>query len=351
MRWSSRQQFSVPSSQFSAGTRILRTENWELRTKLLVTLLASLTLMSAAPSENERHISVYSPVAIYSLPILERAGHEYVGLLELLEPLGRVSTDTNGRSLRLRYNAIDGEFVAGRTRAKIHGRDFDFVTPFLIENSRGLIPLNSLSALLPRFLGAPVNFRESARRLFIGEVGIQPSFRLEASTPPRLLLNFSAPVNPTISTEPGKLRLLFKRDPIVSPGSQSISFDNKVITHASYSEMNGDAELDVTANQPLIASFSSDRKTITISTNPVSPVAQNVPQTAPQTVAQPNTIGSGAQNPTQAAPPPAPHRVLAVVDPAHGGEERGAALSDKLAEKEVTLGFARLLRHELELRG
>ncbi len=40
-----------------------------------------------------------------------------------------------------------------------------------------------------------------------------------------------------------------------------------------------------------------------------------------------------------------------MVDPAHGGEERGAALTDKLAEKDVTLGFARLLRHELELRG
>jgi N-acetylmuramoyl-L-alanine amidase len=40
-----------------------------------------------------------------------------------------------------------------------------------------------------------------------------------------------------------------------------------------------------------------------------------------------------------------------VVDPAHGGDERGAALTDKLAEKDVTLGFARLLRHELEARG
>jgi N-acetylmuramoyl-L-alanine amidase len=40
-----------------------------------------------------------------------------------------------------------------------------------------------------------------------------------------------------------------------------------------------------------------------------------------------------------------------VVDPAHGGDERGAALADTLAEKDVTLGFGRLLRHELEVRG
>ena len=314
--------------------------------KILAILLASVTFLSAAPSAEEKHISVYSPVAIYTLPVLDRAGHEYVGLLELLEPLGRVSSRSEGRHWRLRYNAVDAEFVAGKTRARIRGHNFDLVAPFLIENSHGLVPLNSLSALLPRFLGTPVNFRESARRLFVGDVGIQISFQLDASTPPRLALNFSAPVNPTISTEPGKLRMVFKRDPVVSPGSQSISFDNKVITHASYSENNGDAELDVAANQSLMASFSNDRKTIMISTIMVS--------------ATPSGVGTGPQNPAQAPPAAnmAPsnvnvnvHRILAVVDPAHGGDERGAALTDMLAEKNVTLGFARLLRHELEIRG
>jgi len=314
------------------------------------------TLLSAAPSADEAHVSVYSPLAVYTLPVLVRAGREYVGLLELLEPLGRVTSQTNGRYWKLRYNALDAEFAAGKTRAKIHGRDFDLPAPFLIENSRGLVSLNSLSALLPRFLGTPVNFRESARRLFIGDVGIQASFRLDAINPPRLLLNFSAPVNPTISTEPGKLRMIFKRDPVVSPGSQSISFDNKIITHASYSESNGDAELDVAANQPLMASFSSDRKTITISTVTLSTDKVSSVQSTPAT---PSAARAGPQNPTQATPAAAniapantsAHRVLAVVDPAHGGEERGAALTDTLAEKDVTLGFARLLRHELEIRG
>jgi len=335
-----------------------------LTKKTLAVLLATLMLLAAAPSAppsglpsaplsaDEKHISVYSPVASYTLPVLDRAGREYVGLLELLEPLGRVSSQSDGRHLRLRYNAIDADFFAGKTRAKIHGRDFDFGAPFLIENSRGLVPLSSLSALLPRFLGTPVNFRESARRLFIGTEGIQPSFRLDAGNPPRLLLNFSAPVNPTISTEPGRLRMVFKRDPVVSPGSQSISFDNKVITHASYSENNGDAELDVAANEPLMASFSNDRKTIVISAV-VVPAVQ-------QTPAAPSVAGTGSQNPAQARPAANNasgntninvHRVLAVVDPAHGGDERGAALTDTLAEKDVTLGFARLLRHELEIRG
>jgi N-acetylmuramoyl-L-alanine amidase len=333
-------------------------------------LLASVTFLSAAPAADEKNLSVYSPVAIYTLPVLERAGHEYVGLLELLEPLGRVSSESNGRSLKLRYNAVDAEFTVGKTKAKIHGRDFDFTAPFLIENSRGLVPLASLSSFLPRFLGAPIDFRESAHRLFIGGVGIQVSFQPDANNLPQLAINFSAPVNPTISTEPGKLRMLFKRDPVVSPGSQSISFANRVITHASYSENNGNAELEVIANEPLIATFTNNRRTILISAvqktaSEIQPSAepQNPTQSQPQIATAPSANpGTNTANPNvnieanantnnNPTAPNIPHRILAIVDPAHGGDERGAALTETLAEKDVTLGFARLLRHELETRG
>ncbi|MFZ1132874.1 MAG: N-acetylmuramoyl-L-alanine amidase [Terriglobales bacterium] len=313
-----------------------------LNQKVLAILLASATFLSAAPSAEDQRISVYSPVAVYDLPVLERSGHQYVGLLELLEPLGRVSSQTDGRLWRLHYNNVSAEFAAGKTRARIAGRDFDFVAPFLIENSRGLVPLGSLNGFLPRFLGATVNFRESARRLLVGDVAIQISFQLAAGNPPRLAVNFSAPVNPTISTEPGKLRMVFKRDPVVSPGSQSISFDNRIITHASYFENNGDAELEVAANQSvmLMASFSSDRRSIMVSAASAATTPTTVGPLRP-TQGQASSASGSANG----------HRILAIVDPAHGGDEPGGALGDKLAEKDVTLGFARLLRHELETRG
>lgn len=343
MRWTKAPslQHQLSNRRRNTGFSVLGTRYW----------LLFFALLPVASSADEKHISVYSPVAVYTLPVLDRAGREYVGLLELLEPLGRVSSQSDGRHWRLRYNALDADFTAGKSLGRIHGRDIDLAAPFLIENSRGLVPVASLATLLPRFLGTRVDFHENARRLFVGEVGIQTSFRLDAGNPPRLILTFTAPVNPTISTEPGKLRMLFKRDPIVSPGSQSISFDNNIITHATYSENNGDAEIDVAASEPLMAAFSSDRRTITISQIP-APAAQT--GTAANTAAQPNPAQT--TTPTNQPAPTAnsnanAHRVLAIVDPAHGGDERGAALSDTLAEKDVTLGFARLLRHELEIRG
>jgi N-acetylmuramoyl-L-alanine amidase len=355
MRWS---RDKVPSTQYPVPSNPLSTEGWVRSIGYWVLLLVAATLLAAAPNADEKHVSVYSPVAIYNLPVLERAGREYVGVLELLEPLGRVSTETNGRYWRLRYNNVDAAFMAGKTRGKIRGRDFDFPAPFLIDNSRGLVPLSSLSAFLPRFLGAPVAFHESSRRLLIGNVGIQINFQLDAGAPPRLAVGFSAPVNPAISTEPGKLRMHFKRDPVVSPGSATIAFDNKIITQANYSETNGDAELEIAANQPLMASFSNDRKTIIVSAIPQAANATSGPASAtpPQNPAPAQSPGTPAANAAPGNPnsnpnPAPPQRMLAVVDPAHGGDERGAALAETLAEKDVTLGFARLLRHELENRG
>jgi len=325
-----------------------------VRNKSVAALIATVMFFSAAHSVEEKYLSVYSPVATYTLPVLERSGHEYVGLLELLEPLGRVSSESNGHLLKLSYNAIDAEFVAGKTRGRIHGRDFEFSSPFIIENSRGFVPVGSLSALLSRFVGAQVNFRESARRLFIGDIGIQPSFHLDAGDPPKLVISFSAPVNPTIATAPGELRMLFKRDPVVSPGSQSISFDDKIITRATYSENNGVAEFAIATSQPLMASFSGDRKTITLSATQQPTTSNGTPSGVSNGSPPPNPPAAAASVTAAAVPGnpvSAPRRPLAVVDPAHGGDERGAALSDSLAEKDVTLGFARLLRHELETRG
>ena len=226
----------------------------------------------------------------------------------------------------------------------------------MIENSRGMVPVNSLSSLLPRFLGTSVNFHESARRLFIGDVVTHVNAQIDATNPARLVLNFSAPVNPTVSTEPGKLRMVFTRDPLVPPGSQSLSFDNKTITQASYTENNGTAELTISGTAPLMASFSNNSRTITVAALPQSAQTAGAAPAAPPS-------GAPSQPTAQTSQPPLPptttppllagsgHRFLVVVDPAHGGDERGAALNDKLAEKDVTLGFARLLRHELDIRG
>ena len=325
--------------------------------KTLAALLAALLFLAASPGD-EKHLSIYSAVATYSLPVIDRTGREYVGLLELLEPLGRVSARVEGQHWKLRFNDLDCDFVAGKTRARIRSRDFDLTANFMIENSRGLVPVSSLSSLLPRFLGTSVNFHESARRLFIGDAVTHVTAQIDTTNPARLVLNFSGPVNPTISTEPGKLHMVFTRDPLVSPATQSLSFDNKTITQANYTENDGIAELTINSTAPLMASFSNNGRTITVSALPQSTQTASAPAAPVPGVTPPpsdqNPPSPQPQFPTTTPPPllaGTGHRFLVVVDPAHGGDERGAALNDKLAEKDITLGFGRLLRHEFDTRG
>jgi N-acetylmuramoyl-L-alanine amidase len=158
-----------------------------------------------------------------------------------------------------------------------------------------------------------------------------------------LVINFTGPVNPMIATEPGTLRMIFSHEAVVAPGSQILTFDSKIIPSARFQENNGSAQVVVSAMVPLIASFSNDGRTITI---------EPPPQAAAPT--QPPPIGGGGASASPASrttPPAAIRRYFAVVDPSHGGDERGATLTDQLAEKDITLAFARRLRQELETRG
>src|SRR5215469_11659655 len=229
-------------------------------------LLTALLLSIAAP---EKRLSVYSVAANYSLTLVHRDGREYVGLLEVLEPLGRVTAKVDGSRWRLRYNNVEAEFLDGKTRAKVQSREADLGAMFVLENRRGLVPLGSLSSLLPRILGGPVSLHEEAGRLLIGNIAI----------------HFTAPVNPAIATEPGALRMTFSREPVVGPASPTLTFGSKVIPSATYTENNGTAVITVNAAVPVIATIGNEGRTLIIS--PVSTPAEtataatSTPTTAP----------------------------------------------------------------------
>jgi N-acetylmuramoyl-L-alanine amidase len=333
-------------------------------------VLAVLVASSAAP---EKHLSVYSTAANYSLPIVQRQGREYIGLLELLDPLGTVSAKFEPPRWRIHYNGILGEFVVGKTYARIQGRDTDLSGKFLMENGRGLVLVASLGSLLPRILGGGVTLHQESGRLFIGSVATHFTASVLPDDASHLVFRFTAPVNPSVSSEPGKLRMTFSHEPVTAPASPTLTFGSKAIPEATYSESNGGAQITVSTTIPLIASFSPDGRTITLSPTKlqtaatttgtaVTATAVAAPVAAAPVASPPGaSSGAGAAAPPQSIEVPqspaarpsggVARRYFAVVDASHGGNDRGEALSTTLAEKDVTVAFARRLRQELENRG
>jgi N-acetylmuramoyl-L-alanine amidase len=318
-----------------------------------ILLFFAVILSGAAP---EKHLSVYSSIANYSLPIVRRQSHEYVGLLELLDPLGTVSAKSDPPRWRLHFNNILAEFFADKSRARIQGREVELSGKFLMENGRGLVPVASLNSILPRILGGPATLHQESGRLFIGSIATHFTATVSPDDAARLVFHFTAPVNPSVATEAGKLHMTFSREPVTAPASPTLTFGSKIIPSATYSESNGTAEITVTTTVPLIASFSPDGRTITLappkSQTAVSETgpAGSGPGAAVAPAATPAQTTTAAQ-PSGAPPATVPRRYFAIVDASHGGNDRGEALSSTLAEKDVTVAFARRLRQELENRG
>ncbi len=299
------------------------------------TLFLAVILLSASLPPG-KSLSVYSVAANYSLPLAEKNGQDYVGLLEMLDPLGTVSAKADKSKWALIFNNQEFDFNANKTRVRSRAGDFDLNANFELDGGRGLVPLSSLSNVLPRILGGPVTFHSDSRRLFVGNVATHFTAIVIASNPPRLVMNFTSPVSPAISSDAKQLHVVFVRDPLVAPGSPLLTFGNATIPSASYREENGAAEITVTGAVPLAATVSGDGRIITV--NPTAPL--------PPTPVQQHPISALSSQQINSA-----HRFFAVIDASHGGSEYGAALGDGLAEKDITLAFARRLRQELDGRG
>jgi N-acetylmuramoyl-L-alanine amidase len=313
--------------------------------------LLSLVFTASLPgASDEKRIAIYSLVANYSLPVYDQSGQDYVGLLEILEPLGTVTSQTSGTRWRLRYNDVEIQFTANTTRARIQNRDVDLPANFVLASGHGLVPLSSLATLLQQILGGPVTYHENSRRLYIGSVGVHFTAQIGGSNPPALVMSFTSPVNPRIATEPGKVQMVFTREPLMAPSSSTLTFDSKSIPSAIYQENNGAAEIVVNTRVPLFASFSDNGRTITLSpaaTTNAPEAAATVPVPSPTELAS-----SPASIPVVPTPTVnRPTAVFAILDASHGGEERGAMLSEQISEKDVTLAFARRIKQQLDAKG
>ena len=315
----------------------------------VVAIALAIAFLTATAADDKR-LSIYTPQSFYAVSVLERDGREYVPLLDVLTPLGSATARQDGDKWKLRFNNIDSEFKNGKKKAQLNRKHLDLHAPFVIDNGRGLVPLQSLLAVLSRLVPGTMEEREPAHRLLLGGAATRFTAELQPGGG-KLVLHFSAPVNPAISTESGRLRMIFSREPVVAPaGTQA--FDDKVIRAAIFSEHDGVAELLIHASAPVLASFSDQNRTITIAPAPqgrAQAPAPSPPSAAPPSPppTSPTAPAPGAPDAAQATPP----RATVVIDPGHGGDDRGAALSETLAEKDITLAWARRLRAALEQKG
>ncbi len=305
-----------------------------------------LVLLAISFAAEPRRISVYAPQANYQVDILVRDGIDYVGLTDLLEPLGRLESHVDGKRLKLTFNGGEAEFQDGKRQYRARANPkLELPGNFLLVDGRGYIPAASAGQMLPRVTEQPAEFHAAARRLFIGSTQIRFSAELRHA-PSRLVLSFPSPVNPSSLIEKGRVRLLFRREPVVSSGADSVAYNDSFLQSTNFAEIPGGAEFIASIQQPATVSVGDGGRTVTNAAVAQSLAPPPVPVVTPKTVTPPvpNTA-SQSRVPTGRARP------FVILDASHGGYETGSVFSPTLMEKTVNLALARRLQKELDAKG
>src|SRR3954466_14494625 len=185
--------------------------------------LALLSGIWVTHAQEKNRLSIYSARANFSVAVSDHDGKEYVALADVLQPLGGSLFSENNK-IKFKLATASGECEDGKSKCRIGGKNLELAGKLIVADGSPLLPLHSLPFVLTALTDTRFDFHENSRRMFLGNYGNTFKAQATKSDTPAVVFEFSAPVNPSISTEPGKLRMVFSHDGVNS-GNEQFKFD------------------------------------------------------------------------------------------------------------------------------
>ncbi|MEQ1868758.1 MAG: N-acetylmuramoyl-L-alanine amidase [Vicinamibacterales bacterium] len=320
-----------------------------LRTLLLLAALAlsaptALRVSGQAPSAT---LTVISREPHRPIPITVQGGRELVALEDLAVTFqATFRDDTN--SLTLSYKGRTIALTPDQTIASVAGRVISLPSPPVRVNGRWLVPLDVISRALSGIYDARIELRRQSRLVILGDLRVprvtvrhEPSgggARVSIEVMPRAVISVARET-------PDRLTIHIDGDAIDAawPGGQ---IPGIVLGYRAIDKTTTAIDLG-----PKVARFKSTLQVGDASNTMVIDLQ-------PQDGSVPT-----ATRPLEPAPPPpvasveVPARLASgsgvrtvVIDPGHGGDDRGAIGPAGTLEKDLTLTLARRLKSAIEDR-
>src|SRR3954470_23024115 len=102
------------------------------------------TLVTRVDSAEPKKLVVYGPSTTYSVDVIDRKGVEYVGLIELLEPLGRVEAKPDGKNWVFDFasgsKSSRARFRDGKKDVELPSGKINLRNNFFAVDSHGYVP-------------------------------------------------------------------------------------------------------------------------------------------------------------------------------------------------------------------
>jgi N-acetylmuramoyl-L-alanine amidase len=292
------------------------------------------------------------PIPVVTINNQERLALDEVAPLFQLtvrEEAGAVTVTHRGRTIIL---------TPDQALASVAGRLVSLPAPPVRSNGRWYVPLEFLNRAVAPIYELPIELRRPSRLVIVGPLRVpRITVRQEAQPAATRLVFEATPRAPnTIAQEPGRLAITFEADALDAAlpplQAQGLASGIRVLEPATI----------VIDLGPRFGSFRASTQSadnLSRLTLDLVPVETTTTTTTPASPGTPGAAGApGSPSPGTPAPSgdlpvfgaPAFSLRTIVIDPGHGGEDRGARGPAGTEEKQVTLSVARRLKAQIESR-
>ena len=311
---------------------------------VLVVLLVSLLQAQGTPPASP--LTLISREGRRPVPTTMAGGQELIALDEVAALFQvTVREDTLAGGLTLTYRGRTVVISTNQPMASVEGRVVALPSAPVRSGQRWLVPVELLSRALAPIYGTRIDVRRPSRLLIVGDVRVpRVTARIDAAGPPTRATIEIAPAAPvTVATEAGRLVLRIDAEAL----DLGLPADGAGLIDQFRP---GDQPTTVVV---ILDSRAGAARAVPSEAGGVTRVAVDVTPSAAAEAAPTPAVPTPAA--PAAAPPPfllvsRPVLQTIVIDPGHGGDDRGARSADGVEEKRITLEVARRLRALIETR-
>jgi len=314
---------------------------------LLLLLLASLPqAQGTAPATP---LTMLSRDGRRQVPTIVLSGQELIALDDVASLFQvAVREDTLAGGLTITYRGRTIVISSDQPMASVSGRVVALPSPAVRLGNRWFVPLDFLPRALAPIYDTRIDLRRPSRLLVVGDLRVpRVTARVDMPGPPtRATLEIAPAAQVSVMTEPGRLVIRVDADALDAalPGDGAGLID--LIRF-------GDQPTTIVV---LLDDRAGPARAVPAEANGITRVTIDVPDVAPPgdtaaapPAAAPPTAAAAVPAPPLFATPRTPLQTI-VIDPGHGGDDRGARGARGTEEKAVTLEVARRLRTLIEMR-
>jgi N-acetylmuramoyl-L-alanine amidase len=274
------------------------------------------------------------------LPTILQSGQELISLDDVASLFqASVKEDTLAGGVTVSYKGRTVLASMQQPMASVNGRLVALPAPAVRIGGRWFVPVEFLSRGLGQIYDAPIELRKPSRLVIVGNLRVpRVTARIESAGPPTRVAISIAPPAPASTSHDGS--------------RVAIRIDADALDPSITGTGGGLVEQIRLGDQPttLLVQLkgSSTVNVSTDTTNTATRVTLEIAAT--ETTSAPPPMPEEAADPLPVPLTPRPVLETMVIDPGHGGDDRGVAGAGGTLEKQITLDVARRVKALIEAR-